>query len=213
MNPMLSSSSEAMDVIRADRALTVVRAPAIPDPAALASALAGAGLRAVELTFTTLGVLDAISKATAATDAVIGVGTVTTREQAEAAIEVGARFLVTPALRPEVAEVAAAHSVPVIMGAFTPSEVLAAAEMGAAAVKIFPARALGPQYFKDLLGPFPHMFLIPSGGVNSHNARDFLRAGAIAVTAGTEVVAPTDVEAARWSHIGSKAAHFVHSLD
>ncbi|MBC7300309.1 MAG: bifunctional 4-hydroxy-2-oxoglutarate aldolase/2-dehydro-3-deoxy-phosphogluconate aldolase [Nocardia sp.] len=213
MNPSLSSSSRAMEVIRADRALTVVRAPTIPDPVALAGALAGAGLRAVELTFTTLGVLEAISEAGAVTDAVIGVGTVTTGEQAEAAIAVGAEFLVTPALRPEVAEVAAAHTIPVIMGAFTPSEVLAAAEMGAAAVKIFPARALGPQYFKDLLGPFPHMLLIPSGGVNSHNARDFLRAGAIAVTAGTEVVAPLDVETARWSHIGAKAAHFVHSLD
>ncbi|MBW0271903.1 2-dehydro-3-deoxyphosphogluconate aldolase [Nocardia sp. MH4] len=213
MNPLQSSSSEALAVIRADRALTVVRAPAIPDPVALAEALAGAGIRAVELTFTTLGVLDAVRKASAVSAAVIGVGTVTTRDQAEAAIEVGAKFLVTPALRPEVAEVAIAHGIPVVMGAFTPSEVLAAVEMGAAAVKIFPARALGPAYLKDLLGPFPHVFLIPSGGVNSHNARDFLRAGAIAVTAGTEVVAPLDVASSRWSHIGSKAARFVHSLD
>ncbi|MFF2088027.1 bifunctional 4-hydroxy-2-oxoglutarate aldolase/2-dehydro-3-deoxy-phosphogluconate aldolase [Nocardia sp. NPDC058176] len=213
MNPLLSSSSRAVAVIRADRALTVVRAPEIPDPAALAEALAGAGIRAVELTFTTPGVLDAIGKASGVPEAVIGVGTVTTREQAEAAIAVGAQFLVTPALRPEVAEVAVAHSIPVIMGAFTPSEVLAAAEMGAAAVKIFPARALGPAYLKDLLGPFPHLFLIPSGGVNAHNAREFLTAGAIAVTAGTDVVAPADVVGARWSHIGSQAARFVHSLD
>ncbi|MGW4635239.1 bifunctional 4-hydroxy-2-oxoglutarate aldolase/2-dehydro-3-deoxy-phosphogluconate aldolase [Nocardia sp. NPDC004415] len=213
MNPLLSSSSPALAVIRADRALTVVRAPEIPDPAALATALAGAGLRAVELTFTTLGVLDAVGKAAAVTDAVIGVGTVTTPAQAEAAIEVGARFLVTPALRPKVAEVAVEHGIPVIMGAFTPTEVLAAVELGAAAVKIFPARALGPAYLKDLLGPFPDIFLIPSGGVNSHNARDFLQAGAIAVTAGTEVVAPADVANAHWSRIGSRAARFVHSLD
>ncbi|WP_278265874.1 bifunctional 4-hydroxy-2-oxoglutarate aldolase/2-dehydro-3-deoxy-phosphogluconate aldolase [Nocardia sp. AG03] len=213
MNPLLSSSSPALAVIRADRALTVVRAPEIPDPAAMATALAGAGLRAVELTFTTLGVLDAISTASAVTDAVIGVGTVTTPAQAEAAIEVGARFLVTPALRPKVADVAVAHGIPVIMGAFTPTEVLEAVELGAAAVKIFPARALGPAYLKDLLGPFPEVFLIPSGGVNSHNARDFLQAGAIAVTAGTEVVAPADVTNAHWSRIGSRAARFVHSLD
>ncbi|MEV0064445.1 bifunctional 4-hydroxy-2-oxoglutarate aldolase/2-dehydro-3-deoxy-phosphogluconate aldolase [Nocardia sp. NPDC050718] len=213
MNPLQSSSSEAMAVIRADRALTVVRAPDIPDPVGLAEALAGAGIRAVELTFTTLGVLDAVRKASAVSAAVIGVGTVTRRDQAEAAIEAGAKFLVTPALRPEVADVAVAHGIPVVMGAFTPSEVLAAVELGAAAVKIFPARALGPAYLKDLLGPFPHVFLIPSGGVNSHNAREFLRAGAIAVTAGTEVVAPLDVANSRWSHIGSQAARFVHSLD
>lgn len=213
MNPLRSSSSRAVAVIRADRALTVVRAPEIPDPAALAATLAGAGLRAVELTFTTPGVLDAIGKARAATDAVIGVGTVTTRAQAEAAIEVGAEFLVTPTVRPEVADVGIEHSIPVVMGAFTPTEVATAAELGAAAVKIFPARALGPAYLKDLLGPFPYLFLIPSGGVNARNARDYLTAGAIAVTAGTDVVAPADVVAARWSHIGSQAARFVRSLD
>ncbi|WP_181697736.1 bifunctional 4-hydroxy-2-oxoglutarate aldolase/2-dehydro-3-deoxy-phosphogluconate aldolase [Nocardia sp. GTS18] len=213
MNPLLSSSSRAMEVIRADRALTVVRAPAVPDPVALAEALAGAGLRAVEFTFTTLGVLDAIAKACSAADAVIGVGTVTTRDQAAAAVDVGAQFLVTPAVRPEVAEVAVANQIPVIMGAFTPTEVLAAVDLGAAAVKIFPARSLGPAYLKDLLGPFPHVFLIPSGGVNAHNAREYLQAGAIAVTAGTEVVAPLDVASSRWSEIGSRAARFVHSLD
>lgn len=213
MNPLLSSSSEAIEVIRADRALTVVRAPEIPDPAGLARALAGAGIRAVELTFTTLGVLEAVREASTVRAAVVGVGTVTTRAQAEAAIEVGARFLVTPALRPEVAEVAVAHGIPVVMGAFTPSEVLAAVELGAAVVKIFPARAFGPAYLKDLRGPFPHIDLIPSGGVNAENARDFLRAGAIAVSAGTDVVAPADVASSRWSQIGANAERFVHSLD
>ncbi len=213
MNPLLSSSSEAIEVIRADRALTVVRAPEIPDPAGLARTLAGAGIRAVELTFTTLGVLEAVREASTVREAVVGVGTVTTRAQAEAAIEVGARFLVTPALRPEVAEVAVAHGIPVVMGAFTPSEVLAAVELGAAVVKIFPARAFGPAYLKDLRGPFPHVDLIPSGGVNAENARDFLRAGAIAVSAGTDVVAPADVASSRWSQIGANAERFVHSLD
>ncbi|MEV0336355.1 bifunctional 4-hydroxy-2-oxoglutarate aldolase/2-dehydro-3-deoxy-phosphogluconate aldolase [Nocardia sp. NPDC050717] len=213
MNPLLSSSSEAIEVIRADRALTVVRAPEIPDPAGLARTLAGAGIRAVELTFTTLGVLEAVRTASTVREAVVGVGTVTTRAQAEAAIEVGARFLVTPALRPEVAEVAVAHGIPVVMGAFTPSEVLTAVELGAAVVKIFPARAFGPAYLKDLRGPFPHVDLIPSGGVNAKNARDFLRAGAIAVSAGTDVVAPADVASSRWSRIGANAERFVHSLD
>ncbi|MFC4123447.1 bifunctional 4-hydroxy-2-oxoglutarate aldolase/2-dehydro-3-deoxy-phosphogluconate aldolase [Nocardia rhizosphaerae] len=212
MNPLLSSSSEAMAVIRADRALTVVRAPEIPDPVALAETLAGAGIRAVELTFTTLGVLDAVRRASASA-AIVGVGTVTTRAQAEAAVDAGARFLVTPALRTEVAEVAVAHQVPVVMGAFTPSEVLTAVELGAAAVKIFPARALGPAYLQDLHGPFPHVHLIPSGGVNAGNARDYLRAGAVAVTAGTDVVAPADVVSSRWSRIGANAERFVHSLD
>lgn len=202
----------AMDVIRADRVLTVVRAPRIPDAKALAEALAGAGIRAVELTFTTPGILDALAAAAAAEQAVVGAGTVLTAEQAEQAIGSGARFLVTPGLRPDVAHAAARHDIPVVMGAFTPSEVMAALDMGAAAVKIFPARALGPGYLKDLRGPFPDAELIPSGGVNAGNAAEFLAHGAVAVTAGTDVVAPTDVAAGRWSDIASRAASFVRSM-
>ncbi len=203
----------AMDVILADRVLTVVRAPEIPDPVALADALAGAGIRAVELTFTTPGVLDCLRKVSEAGRAVIGAGTVLTREQAEAAIDAGARFLVTPGVTAPVAAVAAQHDIPVVMGAFTPTEVMRALDLGAAAVKIFPARALGPGYLKDLRGPFPGVRLIPSGGVNAGNAAEFLANGAVAVTAGTDVVPPVTVAAGDWPEIAARAAAFVSSLE
>ncbi|WP_433527569.1 bifunctional 4-hydroxy-2-oxoglutarate aldolase/2-dehydro-3-deoxy-phosphogluconate aldolase [Nocardia pseudovaccinii] len=199
--------------MRADRVLTVVRAPVIPDPLALADALAGSGIRTLELTFTTPGVLDYLRIAATAPDAVVGVGTVLHADQAAAAIDNGARFLVTPGVRAEVAAVAAERDIPVVMGAFTPTEVLTALDLGAAAVKIFPARALGPGYLKDLRGPFPDVALIPSGGVNAGNAAEFLANGAVAVTAGTDVVAPSDVAAGRWSEIASRAASFVRSMN
>ncbi|WP_433734679.1 bifunctional 4-hydroxy-2-oxoglutarate aldolase/2-dehydro-3-deoxy-phosphogluconate aldolase [Nocardia sp. CA-129566] len=202
-----------MEVIRADRVLSVVRAPTIPDPAALADALARSGIRTVELTFTTPDVLDYLRVAAAVDGAVVGVGTVLHAEQAKAAIDNGARFLVTPGVRAEVATVAAERDIPVVMGAFTPTEVLAALDLGAAAVKIFPARALGPGYLKDLRGPFPDVALIPSGGVNAGNAAEFLANGAVAVTAGTDVVAPSDVAAGRWSEIASRASSFVRSMN
>ncbi|WP_067548373.1 bifunctional 4-hydroxy-2-oxoglutarate aldolase/2-dehydro-3-deoxy-phosphogluconate aldolase [Nocardia crassostreae] len=205
--------TSAMDVIRADRVLTVVRAPEIPDPVALAEALAGAGIHTLELTFTTPGVLDALRKASEAPNAVVGAGTVLDGEQAAAAIDSGARFLVTPGIRVAVAEVAGRHGIPVVMGAFAPSEVMQALDLGAAAVKIFPARALGPGYLKDLRGPFPQVELIPSGGVNAGNAAEFLAHGAIAVTAGTDVVAPGDVAAGRWPEIAARAASFVRSMN
>ncbi|GAB4587237.1 bifunctional 4-hydroxy-2-oxoglutarate aldolase/2-dehydro-3-deoxy-phosphogluconate aldolase [Nocardia sp. IFM 10818] len=205
--------TEAMEVIRADRVLTVVRAPEIPDPVALAEALAGSGIRALELTFTTSGVLDCLRKAAGANTAVVGAGTVLDGEQAAAAIDSGARFLVTPGIRETVAEVAAKRGIPVVMGAFTPTEVMRALDLGAAAVKIFPAKALGPGYLKDLHGPFPQAELIPSGGVNAGNAADFLAHGAIAVTAGTDVVAPADVAAGRWPEIAARAASFVRSMN
>ncbi|MQY30867.1 bifunctional 4-hydroxy-2-oxoglutarate aldolase/2-dehydro-3-deoxy-phosphogluconate aldolase [Nocardia aurantia] len=202
----------AVEVFRADRALTVVRAPHIPDPRALADTLAGAGIRAVELTFTTPGVVEALRAAAGSAIAVLGAGTVLTAEQAEAAVAAGARFLVTPGLRPEVAKVAARHDVPVVMGALTPSEVLQALDLGAAAVKIFPARLFGPGYLADLRGPFPDVPLIPSGGVDTGNAAEFLTHGAIAVSAGTGVVPPAAVAAARWNEIAARAADFVRAL-
>lgn len=201
----------AMQTIRDDRALAVVRAPTISDPTALADALARGGIRAVELTFTTPDVL-ALIRSAADGGALIGAGTVLTAEQARAAIDSGAQFLVTPGLRPAVAEIASARGIPVMMGALTPSEVMDALDLGAAAVKIFPARAFGAAHFKDLLGPLPDAPLVPSGGVNASNAADFLAAGAVAVTAGTDVVSPAAVAAGQWDDIAARAHIFVESL-
>jgi 2-dehydro-3-deoxyphosphogluconate aldolase / (4S)-4-hydroxy-2-oxoglutarate aldolase len=209
---MTTARLTAMDVILEDRVLAVVRAPTISDPVALADALADSGIRALELTLTTPGVLGYLRSAADSSRAVLGLGTVLTAEQARAAIDCGAKFLVTPGVRPAVAEVAAEHGIPVVMGAFTPTEVLTALDLGAAAVKIFPARSLGPGYFKDLLGPFPDVALIPSGGVNAGNAADFLANGAVAVTAGTDVVSPAAVADGRWSDISARAASFVSSI-
>jgi 2-dehydro-3-deoxyphosphogluconate aldolase/(4S)-4-hydroxy-2-oxoglutarate aldolase len=209
---MSTVASVAMATILADRALAVVRAPEIPDPVALANALAQSGIRAVELTFTTPGVLDCLTAA-GSSDAVLGMGTVCTADQAKAAIDAGAQFLVTPGIRSEVAKVGSDSDVPVIMGALTPTEVLTALDLGAAAVKIFPASAFGPRYFKDLRGPFPDVALIPSGGVNAGNAAEFLAYGAVAVTAGTDVVSPQAVASGDWSDIASRAAAFVQALN
>jgi 2-dehydro-3-deoxyphosphogluconate aldolase/(4S)-4-hydroxy-2-oxoglutarate aldolase len=209
---MNTAASVAMATILADRALAVVRAPEIPDPVALSNALAQSGIRAVELTFTTPGVLDYLTAA-ASSDAVLGMGTVCTGDQAKAAIDAGAQFLVTPGIRSEVAKVGSDSDIPVIMGALTPTEILTALDLGAAAVKIFPASAFGPRYFKDLRGPFPEVALIPSGGVNAGNAAEFLAYGAVAVTAGTDVVSPQAVASGDWSDIASRAAAFVQELN
>jgi 2-dehydro-3-deoxyphosphogluconate aldolase/(4S)-4-hydroxy-2-oxoglutarate aldolase len=202
-----------LQTIADDRAVTVVRAPQPCDVDSLVAALTAGGLRAVELTLTTPGVLSGLADANLSAEAVVGVGTVLTADDAEAAIEAGAQFLVTPAVREGVAKAAAHHNIPVIMGALTPTEVMAAIDLGAAAVKIFPARATGPQYLRDLHGPFPGLPLIPSGGVNAGNAAAYLAAGAIAVTAGTDVVAPDLVTAADWAAITERARQFVAAIN
>ena len=207
--------SSPVEVIREDRALAVVRADAVADAGALAGTLAGAGLRAVEFTFTTPDCLRLLEDAARTADrdgAVVGAGTVLTRTQAQAAVSAGARFLVTPCLRHEVAGVAAEQGITLFMGALSPTEVLQAHEAGAAAVKVFPAGRLGPVYLKDLRGPFPEVDLLPSGGVTEQNAADFLRAGAVAVCAGSGVVPAAEVAAGDWAGIERRARSFVASL-
>ena len=210
-------SNPVIDTLRADQALVVVRASRLDDPVALCHALAAGGIRTVELTYTTPGLTDLLADvaARADDDIVIGAGTVLTADQARAALTAGARFLVTPGLPAEAAEIVAeahAHRAAVVLGALTPTEVITATALGADAVKIFPARAVGPRYFSDLRGPFPEVALIPSGGVDDDNAAEFLRAGAIAVTAGTSVVKPADVDEARWEQITTNAARFRAAL-
>jgi 2-dehydro-3-deoxyphosphogluconate aldolase/(4S)-4-hydroxy-2-oxoglutarate aldolase len=144
----------------------------------------------VELTFTTPDVLGHVGKAAAA-GLPIGVGTVLTADQARGAIDAG---------------------IPVFLGAFTPTEVARAMDLGAAAVKIFPAGRLGPKYLPDLHGPYPDVQLLPSGGVSAENAADYLGAGALAVCAGTSVVPPAAVEAGAWSEITERARTFAAAL-
>jgi len=201
-----------MEALRADRALTVVRADHIPDAARLCRALAEGGIRTVELTFTTPDVVGHLAKAADVPGVILGVGTVLTADQARAAVDAGARFLVTPGLRPEVAEAAAAAGVPVLLGAFTPTEVATAVDLGAAAVKIFPAGRLGPQYLSDLHGPYPQVELLPSGGVSASNAAAFLAAGALAVCAGSSVVPAAAVARGDWADITERAREFAAAL-
>lgn len=209
------NNSEFIARLEADRTIAVVRAPDIADAGELCRALVAGGIHGVELTYTTPNLLKHVARAaeTAAEHgAVVGVGTVLDAEQARAAIDAGAQFLVTPGIRPEVAKVAADAGIPFSLGALTPSEVAMALDLGSAVVKIFPARALGPGYLKDLQGPFPGVKLLPSGGIDAANAGEYLAAGALAVCCGTAVVPPAVVAAGDWADISARAAAFTAIL-
>ncbi len=189
----------------------MIRAERVADPAGLAQTLARAGIRSVEFTFTIPSALDAI-EAAAATDAVVGAGTVRDAQQARDAIAAGARFVVSPACVPELVDVCRAGGVPVFLGALTPTEVHEAAAAGATAVKLFPAGLGGPRYLTDLRGPFPDVDFLPSGGIDDRNAREFLEAGALAVYAGSGLAPPELVAAGDHEEIDRRAHAFVASL-
>jgi 2-dehydro-3-deoxyphosphogluconate aldolase / (4S)-4-hydroxy-2-oxoglutarate aldolase len=198
--------------LTARRALCIIRAPAIPDPAGLAATLVDAGLPIVEFALTTPDAPGLIERASTVEGLLLGAGTVLTPADARSAVAAGARFLITPGLRPEVAAEAARLGVPVVLGALTPTEVATAVDLGATAVKVFPAARMGPAYFRDLLGPYPDTPLVATGGVTAANAAEYLAAGAVAVTAGSGVVAPELAVESRFAEISAKAREFVAAV-
>lgn len=198
------------------RVIAVLRAD---DPARYApviDTLAEAGVRSMELTLTTPGTLEAlpglVERYAGAVD--IGVGTVTTAQQAERAGDGGADYLVTPVTDAEVIAAAARAGVPIVPGGLTPTELHAGWRAGAAAVKVFPASLVGPGYVKDLRGPFPDLRVIPSGGVDLEAARAWIAAGADAVSVGGPLLGSTlkdAPDAAALTALAERASTFVEA--
>jgi len=181
---------------------------------AVIDALAAGGVKAIEVTMTVPRAIELIGEIapTLPPDFVIGAGTVVDPDTAHAAILAGARFIVGPVLRPAVIDVCHRYDVAVMPGCFSPTEILTAWEAGADVVKVFPATALGPSYFKDIRGPLPQLKLMPTGGVSLENAGDWIRAGAVAIGVGTALVDAKMVAAGDFAAISDRAARFVEAV-
>lgn len=194
--------------------VAVVRMREAGPLAQVAQALAEGGIGAIEFTMTTPGALRVIEEVTErfGERVVWGAGTVLDPETCRAAILAGARFVVAPTLNPRVIEMCNRYGVISVPGAFTPTEILTAWECGADVVKVFPATALGPQYFKDVLAPLPQVRLLPTGGVSLDNTGDFIRAGAVAVAVGSNLVRQEDVAAGRFDALAARAAKYVAAV-
>jgi 2-dehydro-3-deoxyphosphogluconate aldolase/(4S)-4-hydroxy-2-oxoglutarate aldolase len=177
-------------------------------------ALAAGGVKALEVTMTVPRAIELIGEIapTLPADFVIGAGTVVDPETAHAAILAGARFIVGPVLRPAVIDVCHRYDTAVMPGCFSPTEILTAWEAGADVVKVFPATALGPSYFKDLRGPLPHLKLMPTGGVSLENAAEWIRAGAAAIGVGAALVDAKLVAAGDFAAITERAGRFVDAV-
>jgi len=178
---------------------------------AIADALIEGGVRALEVTMTVPRAASLIEELASSLPpgVLIGAGTVLDPQTAADVIRAGARFVISPVFRRTLIETCHRHDVPMMPGCFTPTEILDAWEAGADLVKVFPATALGPGYFKDIRGPLPHVRLVPTGGVTRDNAGDWIRAGAVAIGAGTALVDRTAVDERRFDAITANARHFV----
>lgn len=168
----------------------------LPDPARLADlvdTLVTVGVRCLELTLTTKGALGLLTDVLARVPATVevGVGTVTSGPDAEAALGAGAAFLVSPVVQPEVLAAGQKAGVPVYPGALTPTEILAAWRGGASAVKLFPASAVDAGYVAQIRAPLPEVPLVPTGGIRLDNLAGYLRAGCVAVGVGGPLIGDT----------------------
>jgi len=180
---------ELLDLIREIGLVAVIRLGDGGRLDEVVEALGSAGATIMEITTTVPGAIEQISRCSSKfDDFIFGCGTVTDRETAVDAIEGGAEFVVSPVLQEDMLEVARSEGVLAIPAAMSPSEILRAVSLGADAVKLFPARSLGPDYIRDVLGPLPGISIMPAGGVNAGNASSYIKAGAAAVFSGSSIV-------------------------
>lgn len=185
----MTDSRAVLALLRERFVVPVIRTASRETAARAVEWLAEEGFRTFEITMSVPDGVGLLRELSRRDDLLIGAGTVTDPGVAQACIEAGARFVVSPAVVPDVATACRAHGVPVMLGAMTPTEVLAAVAAGADVVKIFPASSAGgPSHVKALRAVFPDVPLMPTGGIEPPMIEAYRAAGAIAVGMGGKLV-------------------------
>ncbi|MEO8359185.1 MAG: bifunctional 4-hydroxy-2-oxoglutarate aldolase/2-dehydro-3-deoxy-phosphogluconate aldolase [Vicinamibacteria bacterium] len=182
--------SEVLKRIAEVGLVPVIRAESKDEALRVVEAIGAGGVPVLEITMTVPGAIDVIAAIRKQDPrAIVGAGTVLDPETARACMLAGAHFIVSPAVNPATIEICRRYSVAVMPGALTPTEVLTAWSAGADVVKVFPCGALGgASYIKSLKAPFPHIALMPTGGVSVKTAADFIKAGSVALGVGADLV-------------------------
>lgn len=205
---------DRLDRARATGVIAVLRAPS-PELALDASeAIIRGGVTGIEVTYSTPDAPAVIGELVTrhGDRAYIGAGTVTTEEQASAAADAGAEFLVSPGTLPDLTRAMLDTGSVVMTGAMTPTEVMGALALGVDVVKVFPASLGGPSYLSALRGPFPDAPLMPTGGVSPDNLAAWFATGAVAVGAGGDLANSASIAASDWADIEQRSARFATAL-
>ncbi|KYC60130.1 MULTISPECIES: bifunctional 4-hydroxy-2-oxoglutarate aldolase/2-dehydro-3-deoxy-phosphogluconate aldolase [Heyndrickxia] len=181
---------DTLNTIIDTKIVAIIRGADPKDVLSIVKALHEGGIRAVEIALNSPGALDLIKEVTGemGADMMVGAGTVLDPESARAALLAGARFILSPTLNLETIKMTKRYGAVSIPGAYTPTEILQAFEAGADIIKVFPASALGPGYFKDVHGPLSQIPLLPTGGINLDNIRAYIEAGAVGVAVASALV-------------------------
>jgi len=209
-----SEKARAIERMLNPGVVAVIRADSSEQLMDVARALEAGGVTAMEVTMTTPDAIEVIRavRKEMGSRVLMGVGTVLDTETCRTALLAGAQFVVTPVMKPDVIALCNRYSVPIVAGAYTPTEALAAHEAGADFIKIFPADGLGPGYIKALKAPLPQLQIIPTGGVDVDTAGDFIRAGCAAVAAGGSLVSKGVLQSKEWDRLTETARRFVQAV-
>lgn len=208
------AKEEVMARIRRGGVVAIMRHTEASLAVDAADALLRGGVDVVEVTLNTAGAAQMIRQLRERFgDAMlVGAGTVLSPAGVNQAIEAGAQFIVAPNTDPKVIALCNRHAVPAFPGAFTPTEVVMAWESGADAVKVFPVSTVGPRYIRDLRGPLPEIPLVPTGGVTAQNCAEFIKAGAVAVGAGSDLVEKGIVDRRDFAELERRARAFADGV-
>jgi 2-dehydro-3-deoxyphosphogluconate aldolase/(4S)-4-hydroxy-2-oxoglutarate aldolase len=194
--------------------VAIIRADSSEQLLDASRALIDGGVSGIEITMTTPNALQVLADVRREFgDRVLpGMGTVLDVKTTQAALKAGAQFIVTPVLKPEVIACCNDAGVPVFAGSYTPTEAQTAYELGADFIKIFPADGLGPKYISAMRGPLPHLKIVPTGGVDVTTAGEFIKAGCVAVAAGSTLVSKQILKDRDWKKLSELAALFLAAV-
>lgn len=205
---------EVLERIKALGVLAVIRGPSADLTVKMVEALMAGGVSGIEITYSTPNAEDVVRTLVAQfrDRILIGMGTLTKPEQSVSAKGAGANFLVSPVCEPTLVKSMIAAGLLTMAGALTPTEILAAYNLGSDVVKVFPGSLGGPAYVKALKAPFPYIPMMPTGGVSAGNVAEWFAAGVVAVGAGSELCPPQLATEGKFDEITKRASDFVQVI-
>jgi len=212
---MIIDKESTLRRVREVGLLAVIRGPSPELTLQMVDALVAGGVLGIEITYSTPNAAEVVKKLDEkfGEKILLGMGTLTETRQVAEAKGAGARFLVSPHLDESLAQAMTSTGLLVMIGALTPTEVMRAHQLGSDIVKLFPGSLGGPAYLKALRGPFPHIPMMPTGGVSQDNIAEWLAAGAVGVGAGSNLCPTALAKEGRFEEITAIAQTFVAALN
>ncbi|WP_181157555.1 bifunctional 4-hydroxy-2-oxoglutarate aldolase/2-dehydro-3-deoxy-phosphogluconate aldolase [Microbacterium sp. MYb62] len=206
-------NAQLQERLRSTRLVAILRGTDVDATVAAARTLLGAGVLALEIALTLPDAVEAIAQVVrdAPEDALIGAGTVLDEADVERAVSAGAQFIVTPTLSASV-PFAVSQGIGVLPGVYTPTEIQRGHDLGSAAVKLFPASALGPGFLRAVRDPFPQARIIPVGGVGVDTVGAYLAAGAFGIGVGGPLVGDAASPGGDLDALAVRARAFVEAV-